>query len=144
MSKGKKQSRAGFSRQRADLEVGYLRDRALIFLDVAQRLFKEEKYDVAAFHIEQFCQLHLKYRIGLKLGEFLKTHSLTDLLLEFGGAYGARDQAESFIEQHRAVILDLEQAYIGTRYIPLEYTREQVELMLRFANVLTEFAEGRK
>ena len=63
-------------------EAEILRDRAYAFLRNARRLFEEGEYDLAAFSVEQFCQLILKYKLLIKTGTYPRTHSLLRLLRE--------------------------------------------------------------
>ena len=49
-------------------EAEVLRERAESFLANAERLVEEGVYDLAAFSIEQYCQLILKYKLLLKTG----------------------------------------------------------------------------
>ena len=44
-------------------EAEVLKIRAYAFLRNAKRLFDEGEYDLAAFSVEQFCQLILKYKL---------------------------------------------------------------------------------
>ena len=57
-------------------EAEFLRLRAEAFLRNAERPYAEGEYDLAAFSIEQYCQLMLKYKLLLKTGAYPRTHSL--------------------------------------------------------------------
>ncbi len=48
-------------------EAELLRHRAEAFLRNTERLYVEGEYDLAAFCIEQYCQLMLKYKLLVKL-----------------------------------------------------------------------------
>jgi HEPN domain-containing protein len=61
-------------------ETEILRERAEAFLENAEKLVAEGKYDLAAFCIEQYCQLMLKYKLLLKTGTYPRTHSIIGLL----------------------------------------------------------------
>jgi HEPN domain-containing protein len=60
-------------------EAELLRLRAKAFLRNAERLYAEGEYDLAAFSIEQHCQLMLKYKFLLKTGAYPRTHFLIRL-----------------------------------------------------------------
>jgi HEPN domain-containing protein len=51
-------------------EAEILRLRAEAFLRNAERLYAEGEYDLAAFNIEQHCQLVLKYKLLVKTGAY--------------------------------------------------------------------------
>ena len=81
-------------------EAEVLKSRAYAFLRNAKRLFDEGEYDVAAFSIEQFCQLILKYKLLIKVGTYPRTHSLLRFLRELSKLVSSKELA-SFIELHR-------------------------------------------
>ena len=53
---------------------------AKAFLENAERLIEEGVYDLAAFNIEQECQLILKYKLLIKTGTYPRTYSILGLL----------------------------------------------------------------
>lgn len=61
-------------------EAEILKRRAEAFLRNAERLMKDKEWDLAMFNLEQFCQLILKYKLFVKKGSYLKTHSLRTLI----------------------------------------------------------------
>ena len=110
-------------------EAELLRLRAEAFLRNAERLYAEGEYDLAAFNVEQYCQLMLKYKLLLKTGTYPRTHSLIRLVKELAKiARGAEKLLEDIL-----ILTKIEDAYIGSRYLPRRYEREEVEAMLRFA-----------
>ncbi|MEM3386944.1 MAG: HEPN domain-containing protein [Nitrososphaerales archaeon] len=68
-------------------EAEVLRERAYSFLRNAKRLFEEKEYDLAAFNLEQFCQLLLKYKLLIRTGTYPRTYSLIRILRELDAAY---------------------------------------------------------
>jgi len=109
-------------------EAELLRLRAEAFLRNAERLYAEGEYDLAAFNVEQYCQLMLKYKLLLKTGTYPRTHSLIRLVKELAKiARGAEKLLEDIL-----ILTKIEDAYIGSRYLPRRYEREEVEAMLRF------------
>jgi HEPN domain-containing protein len=111
-------------------EAELLRLRAEAFLRNAERLYAEGEYDLAAFGVEQYCQLMLKYKLLLKTGAYLRTRSLIRLVRELAkAAEGAGRLLEDVV-----MLTKIEDAYIGSRYLPRRYEREEVEAMLRYVS----------
>lgn len=63
-------------------EAQVLRERAEGFLEVAQDLYEKGLYDLAAFNLEQYCQLMLKYKLLLRTDTYPRVHSITRLVRE--------------------------------------------------------------
>jgi len=118
-------------------EVEVLRERAYSFLRNARRLYEEGEYDIAAFCIEQFCQLFLKYKLLVKVGAYPRTHSLMRLLRELDSA-APGGGLSSFIDSELTSITRVEDAYIVSRYFPRRYERGEVEKLLAFAEKFEE------
>ena len=112
-------------------EAEILRERAEAFLRNAERLFREGEYDLAAFSIEQYCQLILKYKLLVKTGAYPRTHSITRLIRLLSKI---SPEASRLLEDERGVLIltKIEDAYIGARYLPRRYEEREVEAMLRF------------
>jgi len=55
-------------------EAELLRERAENFLRNAERLAEEGIYDLAAFSVEQYRQLILKYKLLVRAGSYPRTH----------------------------------------------------------------------
>lgn len=64
-------------------EAEILKERAEAFLTNSERLIGEGFFDLAAFSLEQYCQLILKYKLLLKTGTYPRMHLLTRLLGSF-------------------------------------------------------------
>jgi HEPN domain-containing protein len=114
-------------------EAEILRERAEAFLENAEKLVKEGKYDLAAFCIEQYCQLVLKYKLLLKTGTYPRIHSIMSLLRLLSGM--SRD-VKAFIENSNNILYltKIEDAYVGARYLPRPYEESEVKDMLKFAS----------
>jgi HEPN domain-containing protein len=109
-------------------EAELLRFRAEAFLRNAERLYAEGEYDLAAFSIGQYCRLMLKYKLLLKTGAYPRTHSLIRLVRELAKATeGAKRLLEDIV-----MLTKIEDAYIGSRYLPRRYEKEEVEAMLKY------------
>ena len=109
-------------------EAEVLKERAEAFLRNAKNLLKEGEYDLAAFSIEQYCQLILKYKLLIKTGTYPRTHSLIRLIKEL--ARVVRD-AEKLLDDI-IMITKIEDSYIGSRYLPRRYEKAEVEAMLKY------------
>ena len=122
-------------------EAEILRDRAYAFLRNARRLFEEGEYDLAAFSVEQFCQLILKYKLLIKTGTYPRTNSLLRLLRELD-KLEPRKNVGSLIDSELMFLTRIEDAYIVARYLPRRYERKEVEELLKFAERFREVIEN--
>ena len=107
------------------------RERAEAFLRNAERLVGEGVLDLAAFNIEQYCQLMLKYKLLVKTGTYPMIHSIIRLLRELSritpGLQEFLKNAENML-----YLTKVEDAYIGARYLPRRYEESEVKSMLKF------------
>jgi HEPN domain-containing protein len=112
-------------------EAEVLRERAEAFLENAKHLIKTGSYDLAAFNLEQHCQLLLKYKLLIKTGTYPRTHSLTRLADELAKL---EPQTKTLLDREDNMLLltKLEDACIGARHLPRKYREREVEAMLRF------------
>jgi HEPN domain-containing protein len=113
-----------------------LKIRAERFLETARDLYKKEYYDLCAFNIEQSVQLFLKYEIWKILGDFEKTHKISELLDHYKRASGKIEEIDKLKENYKQTIYDLEIAYIESRYLPAQFLEEQIDLMFKFVEDL--------
>jgi HEPN domain-containing protein len=124
------------------METDFLKKRAESFLRDAKFAISEKRWFAAAFHLEQTCQLYLKYFLFSKLRDFPKTHSLTELLKALGRAYKREKEVKKFLENNEEEISDLEEAYLTSRYLPVEFSQKQVIKMRNFTLKLIKFLKG--
>ena len=123
-------------------KADFLRKRAEGFLEDAKYDISTEKWFLAAFHLEQTCQLYLKYYLFKELGDYPKIHSLNELLEELEKVYSQKEKKiEEIRKSEASVIGDLNQAYITSRYLPIEFNKFQIEKMLKFTLYLIKFLE---
>lgn len=113
----------------SDIEI--LKERSEDYLEEAERLVEEEKWDLSLVAIHQHCELLLKY-ISLKLnGTYPRTHSLRDLLKLL-----VKHEAslKSLIEEENNILrlARIEEAYISARYFPVRSGKEDVIPLLKF------------
>lgn len=102
-------------------------------------LLKKGDYSLAAFNLEQASQLFLKHYLFLKLKDFPKIHSLNQLLKEIGKTYQKEKEIKKLIDENISLIADLEEAYLTSRYLPVEFYKSQVEKMEEFVDFLLKF-----
>lgn len=95
----------------------------------AKELFDKGVYDLAAFNIEQYCQLILKYKLLVKTGTYPRTHSILRLIRELSKI----TREVEFLLNDIVMLTKIEDAYIGSRCLPRRYERAEVEAILRFA-----------
>lgn len=109
-------------------EAEVIKERAEAFLSNAEELFEKGVYDLAAFNIEQYCQLMLKYKLLVKTGTYPRTHSIVKLIRELAKlSKGVEKLLDDIV-----MVTKIEDAYIGSRYLPRRYEREEVREMLKF------------
>ncbi len=113
-----------------------LKKRADRFFVNAFSDYEAKEYDVAMFNLEQSAQLYLKARI-LSYGiQFPKTHSIGELMRKLSQL--GYENIEKLIRKYRRTIELLEIAYISSRYLPLSFSREDVEECIDFVKNLRE------
>jgi HEPN domain-containing protein len=120
------------------MKIDFLKKRAEDFLRDANFAISEKRWNSAAFHLEQACQFYLKYYLFKKLKDFPKIHNLDELLRELQKIYLPKE-IEKFRKENAAVISALNQAYITARYLPIEFTEDQVKSMKKFTQNLIKF-----
>jgi len=111
-------------------EHRYLVERSRRFFETALMQIERGFYDLAAFSLEQSLQLFLKACL-LKLGvDYPRTHSVRRLL-ELIAEVSGRDEVRGLLQGFAVELGALEDAYISSRYVGREYTREEVERLRR-------------
>ena len=123
-------------------KANFLKEKAEAFLENAKYNISKRQWFLAAFHLEQVCQLYLKYYLFLKLRRYPKTHSLRNLLEGIGEVYNKKKDIKKIIKENANIISDLEQAYITSRYLPVEFFEEQVKNMERFIKKVIKFLKN--
>jgi len=103
--------------------------------------FKNDMLNLAMFDLEQYVQLYLKQKLYDLVGEFPKTHSIRKLLREIGKIKNREKEVEDFIAKNSIYISDLELAYIASRYMDKEYSKEEVLEIKKFLHKLKNFIE---
>jgi len=121
------------------MRVNFLKNKAEIFFENGKEQIKKKRYFLAAFNFEQASQLFLKYYLFLRLKDFPKIHEIDRLLIETGKTYEKQREVRQFLKENASVIGDLNQAYITSRYLPIEFNFYQVTEMGKFVERLISF-----
>ena len=118
-------------------EVKIFKERADAFLDTALYNFQKERYDLAAFNIEQATQLYVKTKLLEVTGEFPRTHNLVILLKELSSVFREKEVGE-FIKNEMEFLTKMADVYVTSRYYTREFYREEIENLFRVANKIKE------
>ena len=133
--------------------MDFLKKNAVSFLKNAKELFEKGEYNLSAFNVEQAVQLILKYLIAKNFGDFpenfgdlfyenfkdlIRTHSIKFLLKK---AWEICPDLKDIFTKEANVIGNIENAYITSRYYPVEFTREEIEKMLDVADEIFDVIE---
>ena len=111
--------------------VKMLRKRAQDFLTDAYIDLNEGRYEIAAFHVEQFLRLFLKSAI-LEFGvQFPKTHSIRKLLKILSKL---KKDSKLLALSRKREAKELEEIYLSSRYLPFQISKSDVKRYLNFAN----------
>lgn len=121
------------------MKTDFLKQKAKDFFENGREAIQKKRYFLAAFSFEQAAQLYLKYCLFLKIKDFPKVHQLDILLKEVGKVYEIKKEVEKFLKENASVIGDLNQAYLTSRYLPVEFNLYQVEKMREFVENLVNF-----
>jgi len=117
----------------------FLKQRGLRFLEEAVGDYEKEYYDFCLFHTEQMLQLLLKYLIAVKTDDFPRIHSISKLFRNVAELYG--DNVMEFYKDNVSIIIALEEAYIGARYVDIEFNKEIAGEALKFGERFMKFVE---
>ncbi len=122
-------------------EYRFLVERSRRFMESASIQIDRGFYDLAAFSLEQSLQLYLKAYL-LKLGaDYPRTHSVRKLLKLIAEISG-REEVRELLNKYSVELGSLEDAYISSRYVAREYTREEVERLKRVVEEVERVVGG--
>ncbi len=122
-------------------EYSFLVERSRRFMESASIQIDRGFYDLAAFSLEQSLQLYLKACL-LKLGaDYPRTHSVRKLL-ELIAEISGREEVRELLNKYSVELGSLEDAYISSRYVAREYTREEVERLKRVVEEVERVVGG--
>jgi HEPN domain-containing protein len=117
--------------------IDFLKERAKEFFEEAKELFKKKRYNLSAFNLEQAIQLFVKYLIGKKLGDWPKTHYLSESVPDLAKAYKNK-KILKFYQKNELFFENLEDAYFVSRYFPKKFSENS---LLRLFEKSEEFLE---
>ncbi|BDB99505.1 HEPN domain-containing protein [Saccharolobus caldissimus] len=115
--------------------MSFLRKNSLSFLKEAERNLNEGEYNLAMFHLEQALQLALKFVLYERTGTYEKTHNLIKLLEDVIRITN-NDRLRELLDNESSTLDLIQQAYIGARYLPYEYSKNSVIAALRLVRVI--------
>ncbi len=114
-------------------EKEHLLKRSKNFLETAEYQISKGFYDLAAFSLEQALQLFLKAKILAEGVDYPRTHSvrvlleiLSDLVSE-----NKKTGVKEILDKYLLELSVLEDAYITSRYIMREFTKQEVEKLAK-------------
>lgn len=113
-----------------------------MFLKNAKDLIEEGVWDLAAFNLEQYCQLTLKYKLLVHTGAYPRRHSIVRLVRDLSSV---SEELQCLLEDTENVVYltKIDDAYIGARYLPRRYEEREVKGMLKFIEeVFQPIVEG--
>jgi len=103
------------------------------FLETAKMQINAGIYDLAAFSLEQALQLYLKAMLLKYGGDYPRTHSVKKLfeLLMRVVPSDKRSIVRDLFNKYLLHLSLLEDAYITSRYVVKEYSRDEVVSLLK-------------
>ena len=112
-------------------EAEVLRERAGGFLEIAKDQYEKGVFDLAAFNLEQCCQLMLKYKLLVKTDTYPRIHSITRLVGELSQIL---PELKPLLDNEENILylIKIEDFYIGARYLPRRVERVEVKSTLKF------------
>lgn len=121
-------------------EEKHLLKRSRGFLETADYQISRGFYDLAAFSLEQALQLFLKAKVLAEGIDYPRTHSVRALLemLSDLASEDKRSRVKGMLEKYLLELGMLEDAYITSRYVMREFTKQEVE---RLAKAVKEIME---
>jgi len=103
------------------------------FLETAEYQTSRGFYDLATFSLEQALQLFLKAKVLAEGVDYPRTHSVRALLEILSGVVPENrgSTVKGVLESYLLELGVLEDAYITSRYVMREFTRQEVEKLTR-------------
>ena len=112
-------------------EVEILKLRSFEYLEEAERLIQEKKWDLSMSSLHLHCELLLKSKL-LEVGAtYPRTHSLRELIRILSKF---NDKVLNLLTDENSILRlsRLEEGYISSRYLPVRYSEEDVLPLWRF------------
>jgi len=102
------------------------------FLNMDLDSLEAKDYDVASFLSEQAVQLYLNSLLLEELGDYPRTHSISNLLTILGKVEKYNNVAKILEIKKREIRL-MEDAYISSRYLVREFEEEEAQALIKLA-----------
>lgn len=109
-----------------DNQSQFLKKRAKEFWERAIEDLEKGRYNLCALDVEQAVQLWLKYLIFQKAGDFPKTHYFSKLIITLTEIYDS-SLISNFYQANILQFTSLEDAYLTSRYLPKEFSKQEAE-----------------
>jgi HEPN domain-containing protein len=103
------------------------------FLETAEYQIGKGFYDLAAFSLEQALQLFLKAKLLAEGVDYPRTHSVRALLEMLSDVVpeNMKSIVKGVLENYLMELGVLEDAYITSRYVMREFTKQEAERLLK-------------
>lgn len=103
------------------------------FLETAEYQISKGFYDIAAFSLEQTLQLFLKAKVLAEGVDYPRTHSVRTLLEILSDIVPRNEKPaiKSILENYPLELGTLEDAYITSRYLMREFTKQEAEKLTK-------------
>jgi HEPN domain-containing protein len=121
-------------------EIKFLKERAFEFWEEGIKLFNEKKYNLSVFNIEQAIQLWIKYLIGIKIGDWPKTHYFSELVESLSDVYKSKKVVD-FYKNNEIFFNNLEDAYFTSRYFPKVFSENTVSQLIENSKKFIKITE---
>ncbi|MEM3713441.1 MAG: HEPN domain-containing protein [Nitrososphaeria archaeon] len=121
-------------------EVKILKKGARAFYRRALESLNDGDDDIASFLSEQAVQLELKSILLEEFGDYPKLHSISNLISILRKTR-KHEPLIKFFDENRLKICLMENAYILSRYVIREYTKEEAETLLEVAEEVLKYGE---
>lgn len=121
-------------------ETTFLKKRAKEFWQRVKEDFQKKRYNLCALDAEQAVQLWLKYLIFLKAGDFPKTHYFETLINSLADIYTSL-LIKDFYKNNILQFTSLEDAYLMSRYLPKEFSKDEAQQFIKYATQLFKVLE---
>jgi len=107
--------------------------RSIDFLETAEYQTSRGFYDLATFSLEQAMQLFLKAKVLAEGADYPRTHSVRTLLEILSDLIpkNKKHTVEGILESYLLELGMLEDAYITSRYVMREFTKQEAEKLTK-------------
>jgi HEPN domain-containing protein len=114
-------------------EAEHLLKRSKEFLETAEYQISKGLYGIAVFSLEQALQLFLKSKMLAAGADYPRTHGVRSLLEILSGLESdeKKRSAKHMLNKYLFELGMLEDAYITSRYVMREFTREEAQRLIK-------------